>query len=229
MNKKKGFLLSYLKYGDNDAILHCFTNDEGFESFYIRGIYSAKNKKKSLLTPLSEIFLDVNLKRKSTALPLINQIEKVNGESFEFDVKMTSVLFFVSDFLHQVLKSENSQGKFYREIEIFVSQLQQRNLQAHLIFLFKIIELLGFAPLLGEGKFLEVEKGTFTDQMSHQVFTKEISEVWKLILENDDSYNFKIPKNISRELLNSLLIYYQFHLENFKTPVSLEIVKEIFN
>ncbi|MGS0748846.1 recombination protein O N-terminal domain-containing protein [Halpernia sp. GG3] len=42
MTKKKGFLLSYLKYGDNDAILHCFTNDEGFESFYIRGIYACE-------------------------------------------------------------------------------------------------------------------------------------------------------------------------------------------
>ncbi|SFI08671.1 DNA repair protein RecO [Halpernia frigidisoli] len=229
MTKKKGFLLSYLKYGDNDAILHCFTADEGFESFYIRGIYSSKNKKKFLLTPLSEIFLDVNLKRKSTALPLLNQIESVDTDYFEFDIKKSSVLFFISDLLNQVLKSENSQSKIYNEIELFIFHLKQDKKQIHLLFLFKIIQFLGFAPLINDGKYLDIETGVFTENLSHQVFDEEISSIWKNILENEDIYNFKIPQNKSRELLNSLLIYYQFHLENFRIPVSLEIVKEIFN
>jgi DNA repair protein RecO (recombination protein O) len=228
MTKKKGFLLSYLKYGDSDAILHCFTNDNGFESFYIRGIYSAKNKKKGLLTPLSELFLDINLKRKFTALPLLNHIEKVKSETFDFDVKISSVLFFISDFLHQVLKNENVQSKIYEAIEVFIFNLKSGNLQSHLIFLFEIIQLLGFAPLNGKGNFLDLEAGVFTKQLSHQVFTEEISQIWKSFLENTEVYSVQIPKNKSRELLNSLLIYYQFHFENFKIPVSLEIVKEIF-
>ena len=228
MTKKKGFLLSYLKYGDNDAILHCFTNDEGFESFYIRGIYAAKNKKKALLTPLSEILLDVNLKRRSSALPLLNNIESADVENYDFDVKTSSVLFFIADFLHQVLKSENTKSKIYSEIEFFIIQLKAGNLQAHLIFLFKIIELLGFAPLTGNGKFLDLEKGDFSDQISHQFFTEDISQIWKNILENNDTYNFKFPKNKNRELLNSLLVYFKYHFENFKIPISLEIVKEIF-
>ncbi|MBC7556323.1 MAG: DNA repair protein RecO [Chryseobacterium sp.] len=228
MTKKKGFLLSYLKFGDNDAILHCFTNDEGFQSFYIRGIYASKNKKKALLMPLSEIFLDVNLKSKSASLPLLNQIENANLKNFDFDVKISSILFFISDFLNQVLKSENEQSRIYEEIQAFISQLKNGNLKAHLIFLFKIIQLLGFAPLIGEDKFLNIETGLFTEQLSHQIFTEEISQIWKTILETPENYLVKIPQNKNRELLNSLLIYYQFHLENFKIPISLEVVKEIF-
>lgn len=229
MTKKKGFLLSYLKYGDNDAILHCFTNDEGFQSFYIRGIYTAKNKKKALLRPLSQIFLDLNLKRKNSDLPLLNHIENADSETFDFNVKISSILFFVSDFLNQVLKSENSQSEIYVEIEGFISQLKDGNLQAHLIFLFKIIKLLGFAPLLSSGKFLDIETGNFTDQLTQQLFTEEISQIWKTILETPNNYQIKIPQNKSRELLNTLLVYFQFHFENFKIPVSLEIVKEIFH
>ncbi|WP_417430559.1 DNA repair protein RecO [Halpernia sp.] len=228
MTKKKGFLLSYLKYGDNDAILHCFTNDEGFQSFYIRGIYSAKNKKKALLSPLSEIYLDVNLKRKSSALPLLNQIEFVNSANSDFNIKTSTILFFTADFLNQVLKNENTQNEIYQEIGNFCEQLKIKNPQAHLIFLFKIIQLLGFAPLLGDGKYLDLETGVFTEEISHQVFDEEITKIWKTILLNSHDYNSKIPKNKSREILNSLLIYYQFHFENFKIPVSLEIVKEIF-
>lgn len=46
MDKNTGFLLSYIKYGDYDAILHCYTLESGFQSFFMRGIYSAKNKRK---------------------------------------------------------------------------------------------------------------------------------------------------------------------------------------
>ena len=47
----RGILLSYIKYGDNDAILHCFTENAGFQSFFMRGIYSPKTRKRPILLP----------------------------------------------------------------------------------------------------------------------------------------------------------------------------------
>ena len=41
------FLLSYTKYGDHDAVLHCFCRENGFASFFAKGIYAPKNKKKA--------------------------------------------------------------------------------------------------------------------------------------------------------------------------------------
>lgn len=228
MEKKKGFLLSYIKYGDNDAILHCFTNNGGFESFYLRGIYTPKNKKKSFLKPLSELYLDVNIKRKSGALLLLNQIENVNPVVDQFNIKSSTILFFISDFLNQVLKNENAQSLVYLEIEAFVTELENNNFQAHLHFLFRIIQLLGFAPLAGNGSFLDIEMGLFVDHISHESFDAEISAIWKELLTSTKLYSDAIPQNKSREFLNSLLLYYTYHYDNFKTPVSLEIVKEIF-
>ena len=49
------FLLSYTKYGDHDAVLHCFCRENGFESFFAKGIYAPKNKKKAFLFPLNEL------------------------------------------------------------------------------------------------------------------------------------------------------------------------------
>ena len=54
MDKNTGFLLSYIKYGDYDAILHCYTLESGFQSFFMRGIYSAKTKK-SLSFAINEL------------------------------------------------------------------------------------------------------------------------------------------------------------------------------
>ncbi|WP_308005690.1 recombination protein O N-terminal domain-containing protein, partial [uncultured Chryseobacterium sp.] len=55
MNSQNGFLLSYIKYGENDAVLHCFTEEDGFQSYFLKGIYAKKNKKKALLLPLSKL------------------------------------------------------------------------------------------------------------------------------------------------------------------------------
>lgn len=228
MDKKKGFLLSYIKYGENDGIIHCFTADLGFESFYIRGIYSTKNKKKAYLYPLAELYLEVNAKTKSRQLPTLNKIEMATSHRADYHAKTSSILFFISDFLHQILKAEQSSPPIYKEIKLFLKELERENYQAHFIFLFKMIKHLGFAPLINEAKFLDAETGSFGENPTHHFFTAEISELWKKVLQDPDPYKIHIPQKKSRELLNSLLLYFQFHFENFKTPISLEIVKEIF-
>ena len=73
MDKNTGFLLSYIKYGDYDAILHCYTLEGGFQSFFMRGIYSAKNKKKAFLSPLNE--LEITFSNHRGNLPTIKKVE----------------------------------------------------------------------------------------------------------------------------------------------------------
>ena len=58
------FLLSYTKYGDHDAVLHCFCRENGFESFFAKGIYATKNKKKAFLFPLNELLVYTSDKKK---------------------------------------------------------------------------------------------------------------------------------------------------------------------
>ena len=52
METQDCFLLSYLKYGDNDAILNCLGKDNGFFTAFARGIYASKNKKKAYVQVL---------------------------------------------------------------------------------------------------------------------------------------------------------------------------------
>jgi DNA repair protein RecO (recombination protein O) len=73
MNSQNGFLLSYLKYGENDAILHCFTEEEGFQSYFLKGIYR-KKKKKALLLPLNKLNFLIN-PVKGNGIPSISKFE----------------------------------------------------------------------------------------------------------------------------------------------------------
>lgn len=221
-----GYLLSYMKYGDNDAILHFFTREEGFRSYFMRGIYSAKNKKKAYLAPLNEMSFVVNEHYK-TGITNISKIEQVRSLDSN-DVRTSSVVFFIAEFLHQVLKSEVKQTEIYKSISEFLLQLNSRNFQVHFVFLLKFLKIQGIAPLMGNEKYLNPESGEFEREICHQFFNEEISHQWKNFISEENMYEVKVKNALKEDFLDSILLYYYCHFPEFKTPKSLDILKQIF-
>ncbi|WP_379966008.1 DNA repair protein RecO [Epilithonimonas sp. UC225_85] len=220
------FLLSYTKYGDHDAVLHCFCRENGFESFFAKGIYAAKNKKKAFLFPLNELLLYTSDKKKS--IQNVLKIEQKNIDFFSSDIRKNSILFFISDLLNQVLRNENQNADMYSEISIFLSQLQMENFQSHLIFIFRLLKQQGLQPLFSDKTFLNPETGNFEDIEMHHFFDKTISDIWKDLITSQDPYSIKLSRSEKQNFLDSILVYFHYHFTDFREPRSLEIIKEIF-
>lgn len=227
MDSVKGFLLSYLKYGDNDAVTHFFTVENGYESFFIRGIYSPKSKKKAYLQPLKELSLTLS-EKKGGSIKNVTKVEAASDIDFDHDMKINTVIFFISDFLNQVLRNENKNKIIYEEIEEFLSELKTKNFQCHLVFLFKILKTHGLSPLLGAGSYLNPETGNFVSEKTHHLFNEDISEIWKILSESQNPYEITISPKFRKTFLESLLVFYHYHFTDFRTPSSLEIVQQIF-
>ncbi len=134
MNSQNGFLLSFIKYGENDAILHCFTEEEGFQTYFLKGIYTKKNKKKAFLLPLNKLNFQIRI-GKSGSMQTISNLEMLDLHDVYSDIKANTVVFFISDFLNQILRDENKNLNFFYLIEEFIDQLRSKNYQSHLIFL----------------------------------------------------------------------------------------------
>ncbi|KFC20840.1 DNA repair protein RecO [Epilithonimonas lactis] len=220
------FLLSYTKYGDHDAVLHCFCRENGFESFFAKGIYAPKNKKKAFLFPLNELLLYTSDKKKS--IQNVQKIEQKNVDFFSSDIRKNSILFFVSDLLNQVLRNENQNVGIYSEISIFLSQLQIDNFQSHLIFIFRLLKQQGLQPLFSDKNYLNPETGNFEDIEMHHFFDKTISDIWKDLITSQDPYSIKLSRSEKQNFLDSILVYFHYHFTDFREPRSLEIIKEIF-
>ncbi len=220
------FLLSYTKYGDHDAVLHCFCRENGFESFFAKGIYAPKNKKKAFLFPLNELLLYTSDKKKS--IQNVQKIEQKNVDFFSSDIRKNSILFFISDLLNQVLRNENQNVGIYSEISIFLSQLQIDNFQSHLIFIFRLLKQQGLQPLFSDKTFLNPETGNFEDIEMHHFFDKTISDIWKDLITSQDPYSIKLSRAEKQNFLDSILVYFHYHFTDFREPRSLEIIKEIF-
>lgn len=220
------FLLSYTKYGDHDAVLHCFCRENGFESFFAKGIYAPKNKKKAFLFPLNELLLYTSDKKKN--IQNVLKIEQKNVDFFSSDIRKNSILFFISDLLNQVLRNENQNVGIYSEISIFLSQLQIDNFQSHLIFIFRLLKQQGLQPLFSDKTYLNPETGNFEDIEMHHFFDKTISDIWKNLITSQDPYSIKLNRIEKQNFLDSILVYFHYHFTDFREPRSLEIIKEIF-
>jgi DNA repair protein RecO (recombination protein O) len=227
MISQNGFLLSYIKYGENDAVLHCFTEEDGFQSYFLKGIYSKKNKKKAFLLPLNKLNFSVNA-GKNSGIQTLSKFEITEMNDVYTDIKANTVIFFIADFLNQILRNEHKNELIFSAIDEFIAQLNHQNYRSHLVFLTKILKIQGVAPLLSDGNFLDPETGTFSNHGTHHFFDSENSLLWKLILSSENPYEIKIPQALRKNFLDSLLIYYHYHITDFKTPNSLEIIQQIF-
>ena len=228
MQTQNCFLLSYLKYGDNDAILHCFSLENGFHSFFAKGIYAAKNKKKPYLFPLNLLSITVSKVVAENRMSRISKIE-LAPDHYDFEeVTMNAILFFIADFLHQVLREEGKNQFLFAEIETLRKQISIQNYDAYLVFIFKFLSISGVAPLYDNQKFLNPESGLFEMEIAHPFFTESISTLWKIFLNRSDGYEIRLNRNDRSSFLDSLMIYCQFHLSGFYTPNSLAVVRQIF-
>jgi len=227
MISQNGFLLSYIKYGENDAVLHCFTEEDGFQTYFLKGIYSKKNKKKAFLLPLNKLHFSVNA-GKSSGIQTVSKFEITEVNDVYTDIKANTVIFFIADFLNQILRNENKNQIIFHTIDEFIFELSRQNYRSHFILLVKILKIQGVAPLLDEGNYLDPETGTFSNLGTHHLFDSENSLLWKLILSSQDPYEIKIPQAMRKTFLDSLLVYYHYHITDFKTPNSLEIIQQIF-
>ncbi len=219
-------LLSYTKYGDHDAVLHCFCKQNGFESLFAKGIYAPKNKKKAFLFPLNELSLQTSDKKKNIRNVL--KIEQNKSDLFSSDIRKNSILFFVSDLLNQVLRNESQNSLIYSEISFFLNELKNDNFQSHLIFMVRLLKLQGIQPLYSDNNYLNPESGHFEPIESHHLFNREISTIWKELLISESPYSIKLKRHEKQSLMDSVLVYFHYHITDFREPKSLEIIKEIF-
>lgn len=225
-----GFLLSSLKYGDYDGILHCFTKEIGYQSFFIKGLFSSKNKNKAYILPLNELCLTVGKKpNNSGRMHNVAKIEAVENLNFYTNIKCANISFFIADFLNIILQNESKQERIYQEILFLINELEQNNYRSHLIFMLKVLQIQGLAPLISTSDFLNVELGEFSSKQTHKLFPADISSIWKTILTANIPYSTNIKQPLRQPFLESILAYYHYHYPNFRTPHSLEILREIFS
>src|SRR5690554_1072128 len=100
----------------------------------------------------------------------------------------------------------------------------------HLVLLLEMTKFLGFYPSASKEDFFEMIEGVFVPLESNSCLSKQESDWFKVLL----SKKIHMPEKTfthsqRRHLLDILMDYYSIHIENFRRPKSLEVLKEVFS
>ncbi|PZQ82915.1 MAG: hypothetical protein DI548_11505 [Flavobacterium johnsoniae] len=102
----------------------------------------------------------------------------------------------------------------------------------HLILLLEITKFLGFYPdaSTNDYAFFEMTEGIFTPFQSLSCLSVQETMLFRKLLALRFDSNQQVFNGKERQqLLKIILDYYSFHLDGFKKPKSLEVLKEVFS
>lgn len=234
--KTKAIVISSLKYQEKSLIVKCFTETDGLKSYFVHNAFSGKNNRQKIayFQPLNILEIEAVHKNKGT-LENFKEIKLATAyHTINTDVVKSTIIIFLSEMLHHSIREEEKNEDLFHFLETALLWLDSHDDIAnfHLILLLEITKFLGFYPdsSTNDYKFFEMTEGIFTPFQSLSCLSEEETDLFRKILALRFDSNQQIFNGKDRQqLLKILLDYYSFHLDGFRKPKSLEVLKEVFS
>ncbi len=220
INKTKGLVLNYIKYGDSSIICKIFTNSFGLQSYIINGIRNSKTKNIALYQPLNILNMVVYHKNNSGIQRIKEAKLDVIYSSIHVNMKKVLVCFFISEFLSKILNNESNQEEkfgFMQSSLIEFDKLDNKFSDFHVQFLIKLSRYYGIDIIS-------------SDQLNNSNYSeKQLNEYIQKCIDGGYKVNINSNNILRNKVINLIIEYFSIHLEiNIKLK-STDVLKEIFN
>ena len=234
--KTKAIVLSALKYQEKSLIVKCFTQSDGLKSYFVPSAFSGKksNQKIAYFQPLTILEIEANHKNKGT-LEYFKEIRlAVPYHSINTDIFKSTIVIFLSEMLHHSIREEEKNDTLFSFLETALLWLDTHEEMAnfHLILLLEITKYLGFYPDMSEIDlpYFELTEGVFTPYHGISCLSEYETFLFRKLIGLKFDSDQKIFAGTERQILLKILLdYYSAHLDGFKKPKSLDVLKEVFS
>lgn len=217
-------------------IVKCFTLSSGLKSYFVRDAFSSRkaSQKIAYFQPFSILEIEAVHKNKGTLENFKEIKSAVPFQTIHTDIVKSTMVMFLSEMLHYSIQEEEKNEQLFLFLETALTWLDHHDeiSNFHLILLLEITKYLGFYPDISEIDlpFFEMNEGVFTLFQKANVLSEHETNLFKKLLELKFDNDQKVFHVLERQILLKILIdYYSLHLEGFKKPKSLEILKEVFS
>lgn len=234
--KTQAIVLSTIKFQEKSLIVKCFTKSDGLKSYFIQSAFSSKksNQKIAYFQPLNILEIEANHKNKGTLEHFKEVKLAYNYQNINTDIVKSSIILFLSEVLHNSIFEEEKNENLFSYLETSLLWLDTHDTISnfHLIFLIQLTKFLGFYPELQEtdAAYFDMIDGVFSPFQGTNCINEQETKLLKKLLHlrfEDTQKNFH--KEERQALLKIILDYYSIHLQGFKKPNSLMVLKEIFD
>ena len=234
--KTKAIVISSLKYQEKSLIVKCFTQSDGLKSYFVQSAYYKKksNQKIAYFQPLTILEIVANHNNKGT-LEHFKEIKLATAyQTINTDVVKSTIVIFLSEMLHHSIQEEEKNETLFTFLETALIWLDthEETSNFHLILLLEITKFLGFYPDNSETdfNFFEMTEGIFSPFQGISCLSEYETFLFKKLINLKFDSDQKVFAGIERQILLKILLdYYSIHLDGFKKPKSLDVLKEVFS
>jgi DNA repair protein RecO (recombination protein O) len=234
--KTKAIVISSIKYQEKSLIVKCFTQSDGLKSYFVRDAFSSRksNQKIAYFQPLTILEIEAVHKNKGT-LENFKEIKIATPfHSIYSNIYKSTIVLFISEVLDHSIHEEEKNEQLFIFLEAALHWLDNNHEIAnfHLILLLETTKYLGFYPDTSNVSkpFFEMSEGVFTPFNAISSLSEHESNLLKKLIDLKFDNNQKIFHIIERQIVLRILIdYYSIHLQDFKKPKSLDVLKEVFS
>lgn len=234
----KAIVLSVLKYGDSSLIVKAFTRSDGLKSYLLKGVLTAKKGKlkSAYFQPLTQLEVVANHKNKGSLESIREVRVSYPYNTLHSDISKNAIVLFLAEMLANSIQEEECNEGLFFYVESALQWLDKtiEITNFHIYFLMELTKYLGFYPddtNLSKSYF-DLLEGEFTDTVTlNPMITGENLNFFKRFLGTNFEaiQNVKMKKVSRQQLLQTIVLYFELHLQGFRKPKSLAILNEVFS
>ncbi len=234
----KAIVLSTTKYSDTSLIVRCFTLKEGLKSYLLKGLLSARKSKikAAYFQPLNQLLIEANHNTKGN----LNSIREVHiahpFQNIYTNIYKQTIVLFLAEVLSKTIREEEENQPLFEYLESSMIWLDNHDEVSnfHLFFLFNLTRYLGFYPDLTNNnkEGFHLLDGVFTSQVQEkEVITGEALEQFKKLfsINSKNLHSISFQKKDRQTVLQTLIRYFELHLDGFQKPKSLAVLEAVFS
>ena len=237
MEVAEGFILKTFPYAESQFIIHAFMRNEGFTSFVTS---KAPRGKRRPFTPMQQYEMEFIRNTRGDLHRLCSVFPNQNFAPLCFDVKKGNTAMLWGEILNTVLRNEQANAPLYEYICESVETLSESGEGAEnlsLLFLYRLSSFIGFRPDIqnySKGHLFNLDKGIF--EAPSAVSTSDrttgpntAEAVYRLCSGSaEEIMHIRLDGKSRMILLDTLLCYYEIHLNTRFDRRGIDIIKETF-
>lgn len=240
IHNTKAIALHTVRYGDNSLIAYVYSESHGRISLMV---HSAFGKQKSsgkavFFQPLNIINLIYYHKGHQTLCKLKEVSSEIPFSEIPFDPVKRAIALFVGEVVYRTIREEEPNPALYNYLETSIQLLDIMHVGVsnfHLIFLAQLTRYLGFFPGNSWSESLPIfdyKNGLFVNSApSHPLYfdlekSKHLALTFSTPFHNAE--NLKFNHKVRSQIIDTLLTFYQVHIEGAATIKSLSILTQVF-
>lgn len=234
--KTKAIVLSTVKFNEKSLIVKCFTLSDGIKSYFVASAYSSKknSQKIAYFQPLNLLEIEAVHKNKGTLEYFKDLKIAYPYQTNSSNVYKSTLLLFVSEMLSNSILEEEKNENLFRFLETALLWLDAHIEFAnfHLILLLEATKFLGFYPDLSHihEPFFDLTSGHFSILQGVGCLSAHETFLFQKLVQLKFDSDQKVFAGVERQMLLKIILeYYTIHLDGFKKPKSLEVLKEVFS